>query len=220
MSRQFWFVGGIALLLIAAIAGAVQVILPRMLPLPVYATLPTMALRDQDNRPFDLGQTRGRVVVLSIIYTHCPDVCPLTTARLRSLQQRVERAGWSKAVYFVTFTIDPERDVPTALKLFAQARGVDFSNWAFLAGTNEETQTLIRTLGLYVERVYNLNGTPVPESTVNFAVPSNTEYSVSHTDRIFIVDQQGQVRALEPGSTADLDRVMQLIDQLLRTPAN
>jgi len=218
MARQFWIVGGIALLLIAVALGMAQLILPRVLPLPVYATLPTMVMRDQDNRAFDLAQTRGQVVVLSILYTHCPDICPLTTTRLRGLQQRVEQAGWSKAVHFLSITIDPARDQPSTLKLFAQAREVDFSNWAFLTGTNDQTLTLIHTLGIYVERVYDLDGTPVSESSVSSSIPPNTAYTVNHTDRIFIIDQQGNVRALEPGSTADLERVMQWIGQLLNTP--
>lgn len=219
MARQFWLAGGIVLWLIAAILGMAQVILPHISPLPVYATLPTMVMRDQDDRPFDLEQTRGQVVVLSILYTHCPDICPLTTTRLRGLQQRVQQASWSEVVRFLSITIDPARDQPATLKLFAQARQVDFSNWAFLTGTSAQTLTVVRALGIYVERVYDLDGTPVPESSLNFSIPPNTTYFVNHTDRIFIVDQQGDVRALEPGSTADLERVMQRISQLLNAPA-
>ena len=218
MSRRFWFIGGIVMLIFAGLSGAAQVILPRVLPLPVYATLPELTLRDQDNRPFDLARTRGQIVVLSVVYTHCPDICPLTTARLHGLQTQLQQAGLSHTVYFVSFTIDPARDLPLTLKRFAEAQQVDFSNWSFLAGSEAQTQTLIQTLSLYVERVYDLDGTLVPAGELSRPAPPGTDYLVNHTDRVFIVDRKGDVRAFEPGSTADLEQAKQWIRQLQNEP--
>ena len=55
--------------------------------LPRIAAAPDFALTTQDGQPLALGQLRGKVVVVSFIYTSCPDECPLLTAELAALQQ-------------------------------------------------------------------------------------------------------------------------------------
>jgi len=192
-----------------------QLIAARVRPLPVYMSLPELTLTDQDGRPYDLNQTRGRVVVLSPIYTHCPDVCPITTSKMKQIQDRVQTAGLGDQVQLVTFTVDPERDHPDVLKRFAGAFHVDPSNWVFLSGTSDQTDSLIKSLGLYVERVYYVDGTPVPEASLP-QPEADTPYLVNHTDRLFLVDRQGNVRALPPGSRTDVDNAMQLIQKLVR----
>ncbi len=203
-------------LLFLAGAGALyQIIAPRLQPLPVYMALPQVTLTDQDGQTFDLNQTRGKVVVLSLIYTHCPDICPLTTAKMKQIQDRLQSAGLSHQVQLVTFTVDPQRDTPQVLKRFAGVFNVDPSNWVFLTGASDQIQVLIKTLGLYVERVYYINNTPVPESALPNPVTS-TDYLVNHTDRLFLIDRQGNVRALQPGSRTDVNNAMQLIQQLVQ----
>ena len=83
-----------------------QIVAPLVRPLPVYMALPPVVLTDQDGRPFALDQTRGKVVVLSPIYTHCPDICPITTAKLKQIQDQLQAAGLSDQVQLVTFTVD------------------------------------------------------------------------------------------------------------------
>jgi protein SCO1 len=206
---------GISLLFLAGAGGLYQIVAPRLLPLPVYMALPEVKLIDQDGRSFDLNQTRGKVVVLSLIYTHCPDICPLTTAKMKQIQESVQTAGLSDQVQLVTFTVDPERDRPEVLKRFAGAFNFDPSNWVFLTGTSEQIDILIKGLALYVQRVYYVNDTPVPEGSLPQPA-ADTPYLINHTDRLFLIDRQGNVRALPPGSRTNVDDAMQLIQQLVR----
>ena len=215
MSRSFWMKIGIGLLILAAVGGIYQVVAPLLRPLPVYMALPEVTLTNQDETPFDLSQTRGKVVVLSLIYTHCPDICPVTTSKMRQIQERIQTQGWADQVQLVTFTVDPQRDTPKVLKGFATTFQADFSNWVFLSGTTAQTDVLIKTLGLYVQRVYYINNTPVPEAALSQPAP-NTPYLVNHTDRIFLADRQGNVRAIPPGSRTNVDDAMKLIQQLVQ----
>jgi len=215
MSRTLWIRIGIALLVLAGTSALYQIIAPRVQPLPVYMALPSITLTDQDGHPYDLNQTRGKVVVLSLIYTHCPDICPLTTAKMKQIQDRLKTAGLSTQVQMVTFTVDPERDTPEVLKRFSGLFNIDPSNWNFLTGTSDQINVLIKVLGLYVERVYYVDNTPVPEA----ALPSpeaNTPYFVNHTDRLFLIDRRGYVRAIPPGSNTDVNNDIRLIQQLVR----
>ncbi len=214
MPRWFWLGVGIGLLFVAA-AGAVKIATDvRAESLPVYMTVPDWPFTDQDGRTFWLGQTRGKVVVLGMIYTHCPDVCPLITARMMEIQQQIAVEGLSNEVFFVTLTFDPERDTPEVLRRYAQVRKIDFGNWVFLTGDPSTTRQLTEILGIYTERVYVINGTPV--SGTPSASGKEVNYFINHTDRIFLVDRQGRVRALLPGSRTELKEAMEKIRRLLR----
>jgi protein SCO1/2 len=203
-------------LLFMAVAGMLYVVLaPLVQPLPTYMALPNVVLTDQDGQPFDLNQTRGKVVVLSPIYTHCPDICPVTTAKMKLLQGLIQTAGLSDQVQLITFTVDPERDNPEVLKRFAGIFNADSHNWAFLTGTPEQIQIMIKGLSLYVQRVYYIDKTPIPETSLTHPT-SGTFYLVNHTDILFLVDRQGNVRALPPGSRSNVDDTLQIIRQIVR----
>lgn len=214
MPRWFWLGVGIGLLFVAA-AGAVKIALDaRAESLPVYMTIPDWPFTDQEGHTFWLGQTRGKVVVLGMIYTHCPDVCPLITARMREIQEQVATEGLSDQVFFVTITFDPERDTPEVLRRYARARKVDFTNWTFLTGDPSTIRHLTEVLGIYTERVYVIHGTPAAATPE--ASSSEVTYFINHTDRIFLVDRQGRVRALLPGSRTELKDAMEKIRRLVR----
>lgn len=214
MPRMLWMRIGIGLLFLAGLAGLYEFIAPQLRPLPVYMSLPEVTLTDENGNSFDLAQTRGKVAVLSPIYTHCPDICPVTTAKMKQIQDRIQEAGLSEQVELVSFTVDPERDTPDVMKKFQGLYHGDPSNWIFLSGTSDQIGVLIKVLDLYVERVYYIDNTPVPESSLSD--PSSVPYLVNHTDRMFLADRQGNVRALQPGSRADVNDVVRLIQKLVR----
>lgn len=215
MAPKTWKITGIALLVLAAAIVVIQVAAAYLQPLPVYMPLPDVSLVDQDGRPFDLTQTRGKVVLLSPIYTHCPDICPLTTSKVKQIQERLKAAGLSGEVQLLSVSMDPQRDTARVLKAFAANYGADLSNWAFLTGPEDQTNLLIKDLGMYVERVYFVDGTEVPQAQLPNPRPG-TPYLVNHSDRMFLADRQGRVRALPPGSRSDVDEVMKQIQQIVR----
>src|ERR1051326_5880929 len=56
-------------------------------------------LIDQEGRPFHLSQLRGKVVLLFFGYTHCPDACPTTMAKLsRVYKLQIGRASCRERV--------------------------------------------------------------------------------------------------------------------------
>ena len=216
MANRRWLYGGIALLLVAVVATAYQIVAPRLQALPVYMSLPDVTLIDQAGQSYAMSQTRGRVVVLAIIYTHCPDVCPLTTARMRQIQQRLQSAGESSQVELVSVTVDPNRDTPDVLQRFAALYKVDTANWAFLTGASDQIKVVTTQLKVYVEAVYLVDGSYVPRTSLLQPPSADMPYFVNHTDLLFLADRQGRVRALPPGSRSNVDDVMTLINQLLR----
>jgi protein SCO1/2 len=89
---------------------------------------------------------RDKVVVISFIYTNCPDACPLETARLVAVQEVLgERVG--RDVFFYSISIDPARDTVEALAQYA-SRFRAGPGWLFLRGREEDVRLLRAKLGV------------------------------------------------------------------------
>jgi protein SCO1 len=85
------------------------------------APAPGFALVDTDSRAVSLDDLRGAPALLFFGFTHCPDVCPLTLAKLT---RAIERAGRSaRDVRVVLVTVDPERDTPEVLGRYVRGFG-------------------------------------------------------------------------------------------------
>ncbi len=90
---------------------------------------------------------KDKVVAINFIFTSCPDVCPLETARLREMQKILgDRVGTD--VFMYSITIDPDTDTPEVLKQYTELYQIG-PGWTFLTG-KESDITLLRTkLGLF-----------------------------------------------------------------------
>jgi protein SCO1 len=119
--------------------------------LPTIGPAPAFTLTAQDERRVSLADLRGKVVVLTFVYTTCTDTCPLLTAKLASLQSRLG-PDFGRRVFFVSVTVDPERDTPARLKGYGLAHGAKFEGWAFVTGTSDEIREVTRRYGIYARK--------------------------------------------------------------------
>jgi protein SCO1 len=143
------------------------------LVLPVIGTAPDFALTGQDGKPVALGDFRGRALVVSFIYTACPDYCPLLTAKLVGVQDALGEA-FGRQVAFVSITVDPALDTPEVLEHYALIHGADLDGWHFLTGEPEAIAAVTRAYGV-------------------FAMPAANDL-VDHTFLTSLVDPEGQLR--------------------------
>jgi protein SCO1 len=86
-----------------------------------------------------------RMVVFSFIYTSCRDICPLVTARLAQVREKMSAEARRK-IKFVSITIDPEHDGPAELKAHAEAFNTD-PDWLFLSGKPSDIRLINHKLG-------------------------------------------------------------------------
>jgi protein SCO1/2 len=138
--------GAVASLLAGAAHAA-----PRSEALPRIGPAPAFTLTAQDERRLSLADLRGKVVVLTFIYTTCVDTCPLLTAKLAGLQGRLG-ADFGARVFFVSVTVDPDRDTPAVLKTYGSAHGARFDGWAFLTGTTAEIREVAKQYGVFAKK--------------------------------------------------------------------
>src|SRR5262245_56653613 len=81
--------------------------------LAVIRSAPDFALTSQDERQVKLSSYRGKIVLVSFVFTTCNGTCPATTHRLAVVQQRLQKHEQLRDhVHFVSISLDPERDTP------------------------------------------------------------------------------------------------------------
>lgn len=117
--------------------------------LPVMGPAPDFALLSQEGTPTTLRQFRGRVVVLSFVYSSCRDICPVLVAKLVDIHlQRKERGA--RDPVFALITVDPRRDTPAVLKDYAARQGATGPHWYFLTGEASMIEGVTRRYGVVV----------------------------------------------------------------------
>lgn len=141
------------------------------------------------------GINLGRITVIGFIYTHCPDICPMTTHNMFLTDQRLNKDGIEN-VNFVLLTFDPDRDYPSKLKKFAQIRDIEFDNWSLLWNTKQNTNPLLKRLDILA----------IPTDS-SYTDNGELNYYVMHTDRISLIDQKGHLRKNYMGSNVNLDEL-------------
>jgi protein SCO1 len=100
-------------------------------------------LRDQDGEPVSLRAFRGRVVVLTFLYTTCRDTCPLTATQIRGALDDLDRDVPALAV-----SVDPANDTPERARRFLFARGLADDRMRFLLGSRDQLAPVWRAYGI------------------------------------------------------------------------
>ncbi len=156
-------------------------------PAPVGADLggtpaPDFRLTDQFGQKVALSNLRGRAVVLTFLYTSCPDVCPLIARKLGEVHDRLGARADEAA--FVVVTVDPERDTVARVRQCLEAQGL-VDKLTVLTGDRPAVAAVWQAYGIGVTT------TPPPGST-----GGGGAYEVLHTDALYLIDRQGRERRL------------------------
>jgi len=130
---------------------------------------PAFLLRDQDGRLVGPQTYRGHWTVVTFLYTHCPDVCPLIASRLAAAQRR------DAGLRVVAVSVDPARDTRLAVRRFLAAHHAGPA-FRYVTGTRRQLAK--------VWRAYHVAALPGPSATV------------SHSSISVLVDPAGRERML------------------------
>ncbi|TCP58003.1 protein SCO1/2 [Tumebacillus sp. BK434] len=151
-NNLFWN-GLIGLMILAFIVGVAYWFWSGYTKLPVLNRAPNFTLQNLAGENVNFTDYNGKVRLVEFIYTNCPDICPVTTAKMVNLQKDLQEKGiWADKVQFVSVTFDPEYDTAEVLQKHADAMGIDQSGWTLLRGTVEETQKVVESYGNFVEK--------------------------------------------------------------------
>ena len=109
--------------------------------------IPNLPVVDQDGRIYNFYDDliKGKKVIINFVFTSCSDICPLTTARMAMLQEKLgDSVGRDVEMYSIT--VDPEHDGPAEMKRYAEAFHVK-PGWRFLTGKPDDIQLIRDRLG-------------------------------------------------------------------------
>ena len=151
-------------------------------------------LTGSDGQPFSSERLAGKPYALFFGFTHCPDVCPTTLARLARLRSQLGKGADAFAIVLVS--VDPERDTPAEMARYAGLFGTPV---IALSGSTPAIEGVKKQFGVYSEKV------PQP----------GADYAVDHTATVFLIDKAGTFAAtISPseGDPAALAKLARLAD--------
>jgi protein SCO1 len=163
--------------------------------LPKIGTAAPFSLTAQDGNRVSLTDLSGKVALITFIYTSCTDTCPLVTAKLAQVQEKLG-PDFGGRVRFVSVTVDPERDTPDVLGDYARRFRADLNGWAFLTGTSAEIAEMSSSYGVVTRR------TPRGD--------------VDHSFLTSLVDRRGMLRIQYAGYRFDPDELLADLRTLVR----
>jgi len=124
-----------------------------------------------DGQPFSSTKLNGKPYVLFFGFTHCPDVCPTTLARLVKLRQQLGAGERSFEILFVT--VDPERDGPSEVGKYAELFNSPITG---LTGSPPQIEQVKKQFGIFSQKVQQPGG----------------DYTVNHTSTLLLFDRGGK----------------------------
>ena len=175
-------------------------------------------LQNQTGQRVTLADYQGRAVLLTFLYTNCPDVCPIVTSQLRDAHDLL--GDDAEGVAFVSISVDPERDSVQAAREFTERWGVS-EYWDFLVGPREELEPIWRAY--FVDPAVShredgdsdalIGGGPASGGVGVLRDRVAERYLVIHSAPVFMIDPEGIMRAVttspfEPQALADDVRLM------------
>jgi protein SCO1 len=117
-------------------------------PAQLRTATPQFALRDSTGRLVRLSQFRGKAVLLTFIYDHCPDACPLIVANLHTALLKLGPAA--SKLQIVAVSVDPRGDTPATVKAFLATHEMT-GRMEYLIGSFRELAPVWRAYGVQVQ---------------------------------------------------------------------
>ncbi len=100
-----------------------------------------------DGQAHSLTELRGKPLVVSLIFTSCYQICPMTTRHLAKVIDKARDALGADSFNVVTIGFDAAVDTPAAMQYFAVKQGIENANWNLYSVAAEDVAALIRDLG-------------------------------------------------------------------------
>jgi protein SCO1/2 len=163
---------------------------------------PDIQLTDSLGGAVSLDQYRGRPVVVTFLYTDCPDVCPVIGQRIGEALRLLGSDGAKVAVLVVS--VDPEGDTAEAAQAFMQRHGLDGSGRHYLLGDADTLAPIWLAYG--VGAISIATAQRRPGEPVQFG-------RVGHTDATYLIDRDGRKRTLLRGdaTAAEIARGLRIL---------
>jgi protein SCO1/2 len=146
--------------------------------LAVIQPAPDFTLSTQSGDKLSSADLKGKVLLVSFIFTTCNGTCPATTHRMSQIQEELKTRGLFKdnRVQLLSISLDPGRDTPEVLRGYMKLYDADPAHWTFLTGPPEKVTDVIKAWSMWAKPAAN--------------------GQLDHPSRIFLVDPQYRIREI------------------------
>lgn len=168
----------------------------------IYPKVPDFVFTNEDSISVRSEEWKGKVWIVDFFFTTCPTICPIMTTQLKHLQRKT--IDIQDHLQFISFTINPDHDVPSVLQKYKKFHGIDATNWVFLNGDEEKTHQLgIENFQIFAGR------------------DDEAEGGYAHSGAFTLVDKEGYVRGVYLGTDPkQVDQLEKDLRKLLKYEYN
>jgi protein SCO1/2 len=143
-----------------------------------HGALPPFRLVDHTGADLTNDSLRGHVTIVNFIFTRCDTVCPVTTAKMHTVQ---DRTNDEPAIKLLSISVDPAHDTVPVLAAFAARNGADDTRWRFARGDMAAIKALVEQ-GMSIG--FDDLGAPLPSGAPN----------ITHSGHFVLIDQDLHIR--------------------------
>lgn len=166
--------------------------------------VPPFALTDHTGAQLTRAHLEGHVTIVNFIFTRCDNICPVTTMKMRTVQEKTN--DLPDAIKLLSVSVDPKHDTVEALDAYAEKFGADASRWRFVRGDI----TAIREL---VERGMAMGFDDLGGVTESGAP------NITHSGHFVLLDQNAHIRGYYDSDDWPLvEKLMKHARYLVRKP--
>ncbi|PKR79673.1 hypothetical protein CW751_13980 [Brumimicrobium salinarum] len=106
----------------------------------IFHTVPSWTYLTQDSIMLSSDEIDDQIWIADFFFSYCPTICPPMTKAMRELTDSLSQ--YRTELTFLSFSIDPDRDTPSRLRLYRDRHDATAENWYFLTGDEAATHRL------------------------------------------------------------------------------
>ncbi|MDQ0207938.1 SCO family protein [Alkalicoccobacillus murimartini] len=153
---------------------------------------------NQEGETQQIDEFTGDYWLANMIFTHCPEICPIMSPNMQNLQATAIEEGIPLQI--VSFSVDPERDTPEILKQYGSNLGVDYESWTFATGYEQDE---IETFSV--------------ESFKSPVQKLEDGSDILHNTSFFLVDPEGLIIRKYDGLEVDQEEIVKDLKEAVET---
>ena len=181
-----------------------HVVKGKTIPDTIYHTVPGFVLKDQNGKTVSFNSFKDKIFVVSFFYTHCPTICAQVN---RNLQGLADEYAKNKMVYFLSITVDPQRDTVGALNIYANQFN-SVIKWADAKGdTSAQDKPFKKKFTISDHWLFLTGDTSIiyPLARNGFLVNAlqASNDSFIYDDKVILVDSHKHIRGYYSGTSDD-----------------
>ncbi len=159
-----------------------------------------------EGKPFSLNSLKGKVLIITYGYTHCPHVCPTITAFLKQVESKLNKKGLKGRYKIIFITVDPKMDTVERLRQYKKEKG--FNDWIFLTGDKKNLEKVWEDYDVFVQDkgiMEMKHGNMIMKHRM-----------INHTAKITIVDKNGNIVEEFKTMYLPVDQIVEDVEKLVK----